>query len=148
MKKKKFGILIIIKCLVNKKYISSQYIYEIDLSIWNLSATVWVLQNTWRYIHTRWKIINVQISFIWQKHKTFRNEVRKRNVTDGGASSTRTLALLNLLLTAQTFNHKRRVKRISDHVTDRRTSPKINSGSLALCPHQILRGQKKLLTYT
>ena len=85
---------------------------------------------------------------IWQKHTTFRYEVWKQNVTDtcSGTSSTRTLALLNLLLTAQMLNHKSRVN-VSDHFMDRRTSPKINTGFPAFCLHQILRGQMKFLTY-
>ena len=82
--------------------------------------------------------------FIRQKHKTFRHEVWKWNVTDSGTSFTGTLALLNLLLTAQTLNYKNWFKwsarRVWDHVTNGRTSPKINTGSPALCLHQILRG--------
>ena len=79
---------------------------------------------------------------IRQKHKTFtfRHKVWKWNVTDSGACSTGTLALLNLLLTAQTLNYKSWVKWsarwVSDHVTNRRTSPKINTGSPAPCLHQ------------
>ena len=76
----------------------------------------------------------VNTSIIWQKHKTFRYEVWKQNVTDtcSETSSTRTLALLNLLLTAQTLNQKS-MANVSDHFMDRRTSPKINTGFPALC---------------
>ena len=110
--------------------------------------------NTWELYDTHGEICVIKNNTFTVYGKNTRlldMRSQKRNVTDSGTSSTRTLVLLSFLLTAQTLNHKHRVKwsarRVSDHVTDRRTSPKINTGFPARCLHQILRGQIKFLTY-